>query len=161
MRITDLFEDSADQGFNIDAYHGTTADFDSFDPSLTGDIGMHFGTLPQADKMARNYWTRPGEEKYKPGANIIPVKLRLRKVLRVKDLFSTLKTRYIIRAKSFWLETPGFRPTEDEKNAIYTAAKIADKARNKAGKEWGALNPSLDKEQAIWKQASKAFWGDN
>ncbi len=41
---------------------------------------------------------------------------------------------------------------------IYAAARAADKARYKSGTEWGALRPSLDKEQQIFKQASAEFW---
>lgn len=140
-------------GFDIDAYHGTTADFDTFDPSLTRDIGMHFGTAAQADKATRDWFNKP-----KDNAHIIPVSLRLRNPLRVRDLFDTTRTRYINRAKAFTLETPGFIPNREEHDEIYAAAKEADRARRRAGGDWGSLDSRKKEYQKPAEDAAKAFW---
>ena len=139
--------------FNVDAYHGTTADFPAFDPKLTRDIGLHFGNAEQADRATRDYFG-----KSKDNANIIPVKLRLRNPLRVRDLFDTVRTRYIARAKKFCLETPGFHPNSEEHDAIFDTAKAADRARRKAGGDWGSLDKRKDAYQAPADAAAKAFW---
>jgi hypothetical protein len=146
-----LCESLAD--FKVDAYHGTTADFPAFDPSLTRDIGLHFGTAQQADRATRDYFGKP-----KDNANIIPVKLRLRNPLRVRDLFDTTRTRYIARAKKFCLETPGFHPNSEEHDAIFDTAKAADRARHKAGGDWGSLDSRKAAHQKPADDAAKAFW---
>lgn len=154
MRYAELFErSSVGSGFDIDAYHGTTADFDAFDPSLTRDIGIHFGTPEQAERATHDFYRKP-----RPNARIIPVKLRLKNPLRVYDMFDTLRTTYIARAKRFTLETPGFHPSREEREAIYAAAKLADKGRRKAGGDWGSLDTRKDAYQEPAEQAAKAFW---
>lgn len=145
---------AAEQGYTVRAYHGTIANFDAFDPRRTGDIGMHFGTAEQADTASKNAWSRQYEE----GSNVIPVLLKIRHPLRVKDMFSTLRTRYINRAKQWCLLTPGFLPNQEDHAAIYDAAKAADKARRKAGGEWGALRGNNAAEQLQLKDADRRFW---
>lgn len=58
-------------------YHKTKGDFTVFDTSR-GDLGAHFGTLTQAEGVARLEGN--GE-----GANIMPVRLAIRNPLRLKD----------------------------------------------------------------------------
>ena len=157
MKLLDLFERKADD-FNIDAFHGTHNSFKKFDPNLTGDIGIHFGSKKAANDIVNPIFKPTNGDPYKPGANIIPVKLRLKNPLRVKDMFSTLRTTYLNRAKQWVHNTPGFHPNTEDRNNIYDAAKEADKARRKAGGEWGALNKSKDKDQEIFKQSEKRFW---
>src|ERR1035437_2389730 len=156
MKLIDLFEKTKKDDFNVDAYHGTNKAFKKFDPNFTGDIGIHFGSVGVATDVAKGYFQKMGE--YQPGANIIPVKLRLKNPLRVRDMFSTLKTTYMNRAKQWVLNTHGFRPNQEEHDEIFDASKSADKIRYKACREWGALDSRKDKEQALLKQADKRFW---
>ena len=162
MNLLDLFEKSSNDSFNVDAYHGTHNTFKRFDPNLSGDIGIHFGSKGAANHVVTPIFKRPDEDPYKQGANIIPVKLKLKNPLRVKDMFSTLRTTYMNRAKQWVLVDPGyqggFRPNQEEHDEIFDAAKSADKIRYKAGREWGALDSRKDKEQALLKQADKRFW---
>jgi len=151
-------EDADDRGFNIDAYHGTTAAFDAFDPRRTGDIGMHFGTLQQADKVIRPIFRSPDNAEYQPGANIIPVKLRLHNPLRVYDMFSTLRTTYMNRAKIWCLNTKGFDPNNEDHDRIFDLAKQTDRLRRAAGGEWGALNKSKSEQQAKFTASAADFW---
>jgi len=153
MRIFEILKEDFKDEFDVDAYHGTTKDFDAFDPNLTGDIGMHFGNKKQAHHFTLDYMGRDKE-----GANIIPVKLRLKNPLRVKDMFSTLRTTYINRAKQFTLNTKGFYASDADRKEIYDAAKEADLARRKAGGEWGMLDKSKAEAQNKLKIASKRFW---
>jgi hypothetical protein len=148
MRYHEITED-----FNLDAYHGTTADFDAFDPGRTRDIGMHFGSATQADNAIKDVYG-----KRKDGANIIPVKLRVHNPLRVPDMFDTMRTTYINRAKTFCLLIRGFRASREERAAIFDAAKVADKARRKAGGDWGALDRAKEQFQAPAEAAAKVFW---
>ena len=90
--ITSLSMDEAsrmaraeEQGYNLDAYHGTRDDFTIFEK---GDLGYHFGTPEQA--WARLTETR-GTADWAPHSaeeNIIPVKLRLRNPLELPDVGS-------------------------------------------------------------------------
>jgi hypothetical protein len=145
--------ETASNDFNIDAYHGTTADFDSFDPSRTRDIGMHFGTQGQANKAVQSFM---GDTR--DGANVIPVKLRLHNPLRVPDMFDTMRTTYVNRAKTFTLLIRGFRVTQPERSLIYDMAKAADKARRKSGGDWGSLDKAKATHQEPAEAAAKAFW---
>lgn len=54
-------------------YHGTNGDFDKFDPKLSRDIGIHFGTAEQANTF---------------GNNVMPSYLQLKNPLQVEDRFS-------------------------------------------------------------------------
>lgn len=141
------------------AYHGTKADFDQFDPALSGDIGIHFGTPEQANSVIRRVWRWPGDPEYVEGGNIRPVDLDLKNPLRVYDSFSTLRMTFTRRAKQWSLETPGFLMTPDEKEALYHWAGLADKARRKAGGDWSLVmvpqNAGLNR---VYEDASKRFW---
>ena len=66
MRYFEILESD----YNVKAYHGTTSSFDKFDPSRTGDIGMHFGTSQQAHNATKDFFM-----KYKDGANMSLVNL--------------------------------------------------------------------------------------
>ena len=74
-----------DMGFTLDAYHGTRDDFTTFE---RGDLGYHFGTPGQAStrlRHTRDYgWA--GVDAAEAGENIMPVKLRLQKVLELPDV---------------------------------------------------------------------------
>src|ERR1051326_5835571 len=139
------------------AYHGTTKGFTEFDPTLTGDIGMHFGTPEQANTVVRNRWKQTPE--YEEGANVRPVNLALKNPLRVYDNFSTLRARFIARAKRWSLDTRGFRMTQEERTELYKWAKIAGAARRKAGGDFSiALLPQHANLNNVYKDASKHFW---
>ena len=74
----DFVRDSKVKGV---VYHATSNSFDAFDTSKS-DLGAHFGTLDQANKIARDRIAgRPGES----GPNIMPVHLRITNPLRLKD----------------------------------------------------------------------------
>lgn len=64
-------------------YHATSAlvDFESFDTSK-GDLGAHFGTLPQANHIASHRLSASD------AVRIIPVWLRIMNPLRLKDVGS-------------------------------------------------------------------------
>jgi len=52
----EFFKDSNvrdEDGRLLVVYHGTEKEFTVFNPKLTGDIGMHFGTLEQAKQFVR------------------------------------------------------------------------------------------------------------
>lgn len=139
----------------IIGYHGTKADFDQYDPALTGDIGIHFGSREQADSAARHA-RKPG---YPDGANIRRADLDVHNLLRVQDRFSTLRQTFVGRAKQWSLETRGFRLTPEEHDELYHWAKIADKARRKGGGDWSIqLDKNKAKELAIYQDAGKRFW---
>lgn len=63
-------------------YHATNADFNVFDTTMS-DLGAHFGTLEQANKVAetRLFGRKPGA-----GPSVMPVYLNLRSPLRLKDV---------------------------------------------------------------------------
>jgi hypothetical protein len=63
--------------FNVDAYHGTTKNFDEFKNKDFAQLGYHFGSTPD---QANNRIKR------KHGRNIMPVKLRLKNPLRIHDM---------------------------------------------------------------------------
>jgi len=143
---------AAEQGFTVDAYHGTTSNFDAFDPSLTRDIGMHFGTQGQANKITNDF--RGFTE---PNANVMPVKLALNNPLRVKDEFDRYGRRHVGIAKSITLDTPGFMANAEEREAIYAAARNADKLKAKARKKYAVIPMSEDVgEQAFWREVQKS-----
>jgi hypothetical protein len=141
----------------IIAYHGTKSNFEKFDPSLTGDVGIHFGTSDQANAAIRNQWQKIPE--YPEGANVRRANLDIKNPLRVYDNFSTLRATFMGRAKKWSLETPGFHMSQNEREELYRCAKIADKARRKAGGDWSiALLPQNADLNRVYEQASKEFW---
>lgn len=72
-------ERAAQQGYNIDAYHGTAVpQFDAF-KRKPNDIGIHFGTADQANDRI-SYMAERGR------AHVYPVKLKINNPLRVEDL---------------------------------------------------------------------------
>lgn len=62
-------------------FHATDKDFDSFD-CTKGDLGSHFGNYEQANYVADK---RKG---YESGVRIIPVLLKMKNPLRLKDVGS-------------------------------------------------------------------------
>lgn len=69
------------------AFHGTEAQFDTFDLSATQDFGLHFGTTDQANKFAEGRsGFRKSRAKEGESGRVIPVVLDLTRVLDLKDL---------------------------------------------------------------------------
>jgi hypothetical protein len=134
-------------------FHSTTEEFDEFDPRKSNDIGIHFGTPEQADAAAKPIG------KYREGTRLIPAYIKVENPLRVKDMFSTLRNRFINRAKILILDTPGLHFNDEEKAEIYDAAKKADAARSKAGGDYSIeLIPSNAKLLEEYNTQSKRFW---
>lgn len=149
MKMIELFE-------YVIAYHGTTNDFDEYDPRLTGDIGIHFGTKKQANDAIMSRWSKP---LYSDGSNIRPVKLDISNSLRVKDTFSIIGKTWVGQAKQWTLLTPGFRVTNDERNVLYDLAKKLDYLRKKSGGDYSMiLNKKNTDIHTLTKQLSKEFW---
>jgi hypothetical protein len=75
-----------DYGVVYPLYHGTNSSFLEHDPARSGDIGMHFGTLEQADRVAMGYGGQLYE--YATGANIRPSNVDIDRPIRLPDIFS-------------------------------------------------------------------------
>lgn len=80
--IDDMSKDEPHPG-KVMAVHGTKAhkNFDTFDPEMSSDFGIHFGTKDQADIVAGYTTTREN-------ARMIPVVLDLRTVVDVPDMMT-------------------------------------------------------------------------
>lgn len=79
---------AAEQGKTVDVYHGTNADYSSFDPSRL-DIGLHVGTPEQAANRLRdtaNPLIGGRSSYYASGANILPLKANLGNSLVMPDV---------------------------------------------------------------------------
>ena len=145
------------QGKPLVVYHGTNNTFTAFDPSLTGDIGIHFGDIKQADKASKNAWSGA----YYGAANIIPVYLRIENPLYVKDLFSTLGNRWVFRAKHFSLDVRGLHFDDQSRAKLYELAKLLDKKRSGAGGDWSLglkQGEKAEKTRIDYKALEKEFW---
>jgi hypothetical protein len=81
---------AAEQGFNLDVYHGTHAeDMTEVDPSML-DLGLHVGTYEQADNRLRDLYNPLGGGRsygnsYRTGANIIPLRVQASNPLFMED----------------------------------------------------------------------------
>jgi hypothetical protein len=71
------------QGQPDTLYHGTAGDFDTF-KQKRNDVGMHFGTIGQAND--RLSYQRDRGVKTEAGMNLMPVHLAIRNPLRMQDL---------------------------------------------------------------------------
>ena len=82
---SDRLQRAKKQGFDVDRtyYHGTRADFDTFEAQSSGDLGFHFGTKEQANSRLEDM--RGVGDRTTQGENIIPVHLRPGKSLQVSD----------------------------------------------------------------------------
>lgn len=79
---------AAEQGKTVDVYHGTNADYSSFDPERL-DIGLHVGTPEQAANRLRdtaNPLIGGRSSYYATGANILPLKANLGNSLVMPDV---------------------------------------------------------------------------
>lgn len=149
-----------DMGFDTEKtlYHGTSGDFQEFDPKRKNDIGFHFGTKEQANEFV------------KKEGQIIPVYLKSKKTLEL-DFDPTVvdADSYVDSGYNFYrdmndrvLEEAGIyrnnfmdevRGGSKEANALYDARVSAD---NK-------IRKILDKEDADYRdvfdlKATKNYW---
>jgi hypothetical protein len=121
-----------DEGVIYPLFHGTRKAFLEHDPSLSGDIGIHFGNLEQATSRTG------GGSWYLPGSNIRPSNVDIDNPVRLPDVFSRYDTMRqtadeIINARNT-LSVHGY-PSEQgvgldlsgpEKIALREAAEKAD-----------------------------------
>jgi hypothetical protein len=74
-------------GFTKDVFHGTFSDIDEFD---AGDLGTHVGSYEQANSRIRGKASEQGIRdtvlETPPGANILPLKVRLGNQLEMPDV---------------------------------------------------------------------------
>jgi hypothetical protein len=97
-------------GFDTDTvlYHGTRRDFEAFDINrgIDGGFGTHLGTKDQSHDIIRSYGNekyRLGEE-FSPNSNIIPVHIKAKNLLRLKD-HKTWSADQIL-SQLAWLDNP-------------------------------------------------------
>lgn len=121
------------EGKPLVVYHGTYANFDQFDPKLSRDIGIHFGTIGQAQKF---------------GDRLLPVYLTIKNPIRVEDNFSR--------------ENGLGAFLEDIYYEIDATSKETDKLRELAAaveRKWSddrdADNTSIKEFKQFWKLALK------
>lgn len=77
-------------GYLYPLYHGTQQSFEEFDPFHSGDLGMHFGTLEQAqNRVGGRAETLGFKEPYYEKANVRPVWVDIKNAARLPDVFST------------------------------------------------------------------------
>jgi hypothetical protein len=66
----------------IPAYHGTFADFDTFDKGKSQDFGVHFGTQDQASQRLSVI------DEDQTGGRVIPARLQVKNPLDVRDVMN-------------------------------------------------------------------------
>lgn len=103
------FKDSAvvdAEGRPLVAHHGTSKDFEVYDPARSNDIGIHFGTAQQADRASQVM----GE--HLDGARIAPSYLTIQNPLLVGDIFSRGGSGSYTRAAKSLLATKGMEDVD-------------------------------------------------
>lgn len=148
--------DDINQGILYPAFHGTTAAFDEYDPRLSQDLGIHFGTLEQAHNIlgSPKFGKTIGADYggYPEGANIRPVNVDMDNPVELPDIFSSPQP-VIDTARQFMYETPLRFRTEDA-DAFYKTAIKLDRIREKAG-----LFGVTQDEHNLYQEHNKQFWG--
>lgn len=88
--ISDKFRrpDSPQQDVIYPLFHGTEKSFGEYDPTLSKDLGVHFGTLEQAQERIKTWIPEESKSGFGPGANVRPVNVDIEKPARLMDLFS-------------------------------------------------------------------------
>ena len=69
-------------GFTTPAFHLTRGDFRHFDPSAGEGFGVHVGTAEAANARGRR---ARGEERYRDGANVMPLRVKLGNAIDLPD----------------------------------------------------------------------------
>lgn len=133
-------------------YHGTANSFTAFDPDRTGDIGIHFGNAAQASQATKNIFGQ-----HHDNANIIPVYLKIEKPVRVKDMFSTMNSRWIARVNHYRLHC-GINFAGDMHERIYDLAKQLDKIRSKSGGSYSIALSGKTPTTEQYANLEKQFW---
>ena len=108
----------------IDAYHGTTEDFDIFKylPGSGGDLGFHFGTPEQAKDRLRER-TQYSTPEQKAQGKIFASKLSLGKILETSDMPSFEEWSYPGSVAKLLLGTKWGKTRQKELNSILSGAK--------------------------------------
>lgn len=127
-------------GWMYPLFHGTTAEFEQFDPGRTKDIGMHFGTLEQAQQRV----SRPapgGMAAYPEQTNIRPAWVDINNPLRLADVFSN-------RSMTSVLKTLKDSPLKISEKGLKDLTELAMLADADYGRypQWAA-------------KSTKEFWG--
>ena len=140
-----------DQGIMYPLFHGTTRSFQEFDPNLSEDLGMHFGTLEQASNRVRGWVpkdTDPSQLGYAHGGNIRPVHVDIENPVRLPDVFSRgFGPRRLMRilldsdrdARARGFKEPGLKFSPENEKAMEEIAN----------------NPWVGREADIWKVVQK------
>lgn len=141
----------------IRAYHGTTSEFEDFDPRRTGDIGMHFGTAEQAARALN-----PLGRDMPAGANIRPVDLYIKNPVQIPDVFSLLGKGMNSVARAIALDSP-VRLTDAQRQNVFGLAKRLDALKRKAGGIRSWLPPEQSTllsgaEKTEYANKTKQFW---
>ena len=123
------------QGRPIVLYHGTSDTFDTFNPKLTRDIGMHFGAM--TERQAAKF-----------GRNIMPVYLKISNPLQMDDVFS-LENGLGQALRTIWSETE-YTSIESDKLIEYERA-----VKNKWSDDRNADNTKIKGFKQFWKLAEK------
>lgn len=143
-------------GNPLPVFHGTDKDFSSFDASMTGDIGIHFGNAAQASAAVHKHWDRA--QRYEDDSRLIPVFIRIEKPLYVKDSFSTMNNTWRGRAKNFGLDS-GLIFNHEEHKELWSTAETLDKMRRRAGGSYSMiLNKKNNALRDEYDALSKQFW---
>lgn len=141
------------EGKPLVVYHGTDKDFSTFDPSLSGDLGIHFGTAEQASK-AVNVLGKPLVE----GARVIPAFLDIKNPLRLPDVFSVIGKRWTTRAKNLRLDSKGIKFDAEQTRELHDAAANLDRIRDRAGGDWKLGLSSKPEVREAYRKEEKRFW---
>lgn len=116
---------AAEQGFIVDAFHGTHADpFEAF-KRKSNDIGVHFGTADQANDRLSYVSSRRGGDPH-----VYPVKLNVNNPLRLDDLgaWGSDNLRYGLANLRKADGSPVFDP-ESVRRAAYSAGNEAGRTK--------------------------------
>ena len=114
-------------------YHGTTAEFDTFDPDKTvSGLGIHFGTHEQASAVFETAGTLADVTANAPikGRRIIEAHINIENPLRLEDQSSWSSFEMVDRLKKEGIkdnselpenasESPGYRSTHSRERNIY------------------------------------------
>jgi len=119
----------------LKAYHGTNDVFEIFNPKLTRDIGMHFGTESQA---------------YKFGKHIMPVHLDIRNPLPMEDVFS----RYDGLGEAWRTIDAETNITSAERDKL---AEHTRAVQNKWSDDRNVDNTKIKEFKQFWKLAEKVI----
>ena len=126
MKYCEITESHSEMGFNIDAYHGTNKDFDTFNNnhsgsgSREGPLGFWFTDNPKTASDFSDFTSRG----YYEGGSVIPVKLKIKHPLIIKsydDIMDIIDKFTKFRRPDYKVSGRQIRMKNDEVN--YEAAR--------------------------------------